>query len=101
MKRKDIKWSWVLEYMKGLGYDLIEPVDLKNKDKNPYWYCFTNHDFVFTKDGVTCWKLSFNDDGSVDGYSGIYIQRMMSNGYSCNSGRNVFTIRQFKNDINI
>ena len=32
--KRDIKWEWVLSYMNDLGYDLIVPEDLRNKEKN-------------------------------------------------------------------
>ena len=31
--KRDIKWEWVLDYMKDLGYDVIIPEDLRNKEK--------------------------------------------------------------------
>ena len=97
--KRDIKWEWVLDYMKELGYDIIIPEDLRNKEKNKYWYCFSDDDYVFTKDGKTKWLIQSFKRWNTGEFDTVHIKMMMDNGYTCCTGRNVYSMRQFKNDI--
>ena len=97
--KRDIKWEWVLSYMNDLGYDLIVPKDLRDKQKNPDWYCFNDNDFVFTKDGKKEWVIERYKDLNGEYVDGQTIKKIMDDGYSYWTIRTVYSMRQFKNDI--
>jgi hypothetical protein len=95
----DIQWNWIVDYMKNLGYQIISPEDLRDKKKNPYWYCFGENNYVFTKDGITKWELEFYNLWNNEEFPTVIVKKMMDNGYTRFTGRNLYTMRQFKNEI--
>ena len=97
--KRDIKWEWVLSYMNDLGYDLIVPEDLRNKEKNKYWCCFSDDDYVFTKDGKKEWLIQRFRNLNGEELEGLTIKQIMDCGYSFCTIRTLYSMRQFKNDI--
>jgi len=93
-KKIDIKWEWVLQYMNELGYELLK------KENNPYSYTVFDWEYVFTKEGKTKFKLGYyNPNNEKDIYCSIEVKQMLDNGYSTYVGRDVYTMRTFKNEI--